>query len=138
MPKKRGEGPLLPDKEMLKGYLESIMLSLLRREDLYGYELAKRIRDRSDGLFEMKEGTLYVVLKRLEQNDMIAPYWSDVSSGGGRRRYYKITVDGLRYLEEKKSQWLFFKRLMDVFFAESERNDSETERGRSRERGRSQ
>ncbi|WP_053290408.1 PadR family transcriptional regulator [Clostridium botulinum] len=65
------------DKEMLKGYLESIILSVLLNEDLYGYEISKHIRNISENTFKIKEGTMYVVLKRLESNKLISPYWDD-------------------------------------------------------------
>lgn len=108
------------DKEMLKGSIESIILSFLKREDLYGYEISKRIRDASENTFEIKEGTLYVVLKRLENSNYISPYWDDSDSGGGRRRYYKITDEGMEYLTLKKKQWVFFKNIMDNFYKEVE------------------
>ncbi len=104
------------DKEMLKGYTECILLSLLRHEDLYGYELAKRIRDVTGDTFEIKEGTMYVVLKRLESGGYVSPYWGEAERGGGRRRYYKITEGGVLYLRGKKREWDFFKSIVDVFF----------------------
>ncbi|KEI01539.1 PadR family transcriptional regulator [Clostridium botulinum] len=104
------------DKEMVKGYIESIILSVLLNEDLYGYEISKRIRNISENTFEIKEGTMYVVLKRLEKNKFISPYWDDTKSGGGRRRYYKITEQGIEYLKNKKTQWLFFKSVVDTFY----------------------
>jgi len=104
------------DKETIKGYLESIILSLLKQEDLYGYEIAKRVRTTSKDTFEIKEGTLYVILKRLESRNLISPYWEDTESGGGRRRYYKITDVGIEYLLRKKEEWVFFKNIMDIFF----------------------
>jgi PadR family transcriptional regulator PadR len=103
-------------KEMIKGYIESIILSVLTDEDLYGYEISKRIRKISEDTFEIKEGTLYVVLKRLEQNELISPYWDDTESGGGRRRYYKITEEGNNYLNSKKADWIFFKNIIDTFY----------------------
>lgn len=106
------------DKEIIKGYLESMLLSLLKNEDLYGYEISKKIRIISNNNFEIKEGTLYVVLKRLEKNDLICPYWDDTESGGGRRRYYKITDKGIAYLYDKKKEWIFFKSIVDIFFKE--------------------
>ena len=106
------------NKEMIKGYIESIILSLLLVEDLYGYEISKRIRSTSNNNFEIKEGTLYVVLKRLEKNDLILPYWNDTESGGGRRRYYKITDKGIEYLNTKKDEWIFFRNIVDIFFRE--------------------
>ena len=104
------------DKEMIKGYIESIILSLLKNEDLYGYEISKRVRSISRDTFELKEGTLYVVLKRLENNNLILPYWDDTESGGGRRRYYKITEQGIDYLFNKKDEWMFFRNIIDTFF----------------------
>lgn len=106
------------NKEMLKGYIESIILSLLKNEDLYGYEISKRVRNISRNTFELKEGTLYVVLKRLENNNLISPYWDDTESGGGRRRYYKITEQGIAYLLKSKDEWMFFKNIIDTFFKE--------------------
>ena len=106
------------DKETIKGYIESIILSLLKNEDLYGYEIAKRVRNISEDTFEIKEGTLYVVLKRLENQNLLSAYWNDNEHGGGRRRYYKITDDGIKYLIRKKEEWRFFKNIMDIFFQE--------------------
>lgn len=103
---------------MLKGYIESIILSILSNEDLYGYEISKRIRYISKNTFEIKEGTLYVVLKRLENSKLISPFWGNTDSGGGRRRYYKITVNGINYLENKKSEWIFFRNIIDTFYEE--------------------
>jgi len=106
------------NKEMIKGYIESIILSLLKSNDLYGYEISKKIRSTSKEKFEIKEGTLYVVLKRLEKNELVYSYWGDTESNGGRRRYYKITDKGKKYLSEKKGQWIFFKNIIDIFFKE--------------------
>lgn len=106
------------NKEMIKGYIESIILSIIKNKDLYGYEISKQIRDISQNTFEIKEGTLYVVLKRLEKSNFVVPYWDDSESGGGRRRYYRITDEGLKYLEDKSEEWIFFKNIVDTFFME--------------------
>ncbi|WP_434510331.1 PadR family transcriptional regulator [Desulfitobacterium sp. AusDCA] len=103
------------NKEMLKGYLESIILSLLTEEDLYGYDIAKKIRSLSQETFEIKEGTMYVILKRLENNGLVESYWDDSLSGGGRRRYHHITEEGTKYLENSRKEWQFFKRIVDSF-----------------------
>ena len=94
------------NKEIIKGHVESIILSLLQGKDLYGYEISKLIRENSKEAFEVKDGTLYVVLKS---------YWGDCKSGGGRRKYFKITEDGVNYLKEKKSEWEFLKSIMNIF-----------------------
>lgn len=106
------------NKEMIKGYIESIILSLLKEEDLYGYEISKRIRSISEDTFEIKEGTMYVVLKRLQNNGLVEAYWDDSVTGGGRRRYHHITDKGRKYLDNTKKQWIFFKNIIDKFFKE--------------------
>jgi PadR family transcriptional regulator, regulatory protein PadR len=106
------------NKEMIKGYIESIILSLLLDEDLYGYDISKKIRSSSEETFEIKEGTMYVVLKRLENGGLIESYWDDSVSGGGRRRYHHITDEGKRYLEKTKGEWQFFKTIVDRFLGE--------------------
>lgn len=103
------------NKEIIKGHVESIILSLLQRKDLYGYEISKLIRENSKEIFEVKDGTLYVVLKRLEKSGFVISYWGDCKSGGGRRKYFKITEKGIKYLEEKKEEWEFLKSVMNVF-----------------------
>lgn len=63
------------NKEILKGHIDTLILSLLHRRDMYGYELAKIVREKSDDQFELKEGTLYLSLKRLEKNEWVSSYW---------------------------------------------------------------
>lgn len=106
------------DKEILKGYIDTILISLLKDKNMYGYEIAKTVRDTSDTTFELKEGTLYLSLKRLEKNGYLQSFWEESDSGGGRRKYYRITDEGLRYFEIKKTEWIFMKRLIDKFMGE--------------------
>lgn len=103
------------NKEMVKGCIESIILSLLKNDKMYGYDISKKIRTISKETFKIKEGTLYVVLKRLENSKFVQSYWDDSESGGGRRKYHHITKDGLKYLEDKEKEWEFFKNIMNKF-----------------------
>ncbi|WP_242223546.1 PadR family transcriptional regulator [Bacillus cereus group sp. BfR-BA-01380] len=103
------------NKEVLKGHIDTIILSLLHKRDMYGYELAKLVREKSDEQFELKEGTLYLSLKRLEKNKWIESYWGDEQGPGGRRKYYKITSTGKDGFEEKRLEWQFVKKMIDSF-----------------------
>ncbi|WP_042348459.1 PadR family transcriptional regulator [Bacillus massiliigorillae] len=103
------------NKEVLKGNIDTMILSLLNKHDMYGYEIAKLVRERSNNVFELKEGTLYLSLKRLERNNWIESYWSDEQGAGGRRKYYKLTPLGEDGFKEKCSEWHFVKQLMDSF-----------------------
>ena len=103
------------NKEVLKGHIDTLILSLLQKRDLYGYELAKIVREKSHDQFELKEGTLYLSLKRLEKNEWISSYWGDEQGPGGRRKYYKLTSLGEEGFKEKKAEWQFMKKLIDSF-----------------------
>ena len=104
------------DKEILKGYIDTIILCVLQNKDMYGYEIAKKIKEKSKEEFEIKEATLYISLKRLEKKNFLEGYWNDnKGSGGGRRRYYKITAEGKNFFSEKVKEWELLKSLLNNF-----------------------
>ncbi|MFD1178415.1 PadR family transcriptional regulator [Paenibacillus puldeungensis] len=104
------------DKELLKGYMEIIFLSLLQEKPLYGYELAKKAREISGEVFDIKEATLYMALKRLEQRGLLKSYWGDPDEGSaGRRKYYHLTDEGITHLQNGKRDWVAFKQVIDQF-----------------------
>ncbi|WP_407271804.1 PadR family transcriptional regulator [Radiobacillus sp. PE A8.2] len=111
------------NKEVLKGHIDTLILSLLHSRDMYGYELAKYVRDKSDNQFELKEGTLYLSLKRLEKNKWIESYWGDEQGPGGRRKYYKLTSVGDEGYEQKIKEWQFVKNMIDSFLEGGEQNE---------------
>ncbi|GAE33296.1 PadR family transcriptional regulator [Halalkalibacter akibai] len=92
------------DKEMMKGSIDILILSVVNRSDSYGYEIVKILKQQSDNVYDMSEGTLYPALKRLENKDFIEAYWGE-SNEGGRRKYYRITENGKKELTRKVSQW---------------------------------
>jgi PadR family transcriptional regulator, regulatory protein PadR len=111
------------EREMLKGHIELIILALLLREDMYGYELGKRVRTQTQDSFELKEGTLYLAFKRLEENGLVQSYWGDETGGGGRRKYYKLLPAGKKHLHARKSEWEHLKKIMDLFLKGVDVND---------------
>ncbi|MFD2706665.1 PadR family transcriptional regulator [Salibacterium lacus] len=97
----------------MKGNIDTIILALLNDQDMYGYELAKYIRIKTMDQFELKEGTLYVSLKRLENNKLVRSYWGDEQGAGGRRKYYTLTKAGEKTLREKKKEWNLMSDIMN-------------------------
>ena len=98
------------EQQFKKGALEMVLLSLIARQRSYGYELISR---EGGGLFqETKEGTLYPILYRLEDEGLIE---SELASDSGRRvkKYYQITDLGLSALTERKSFWQSYKKVID-------------------------
>lgn len=102
------------EKEMLKGYIDIIILSMLYDGDSYGYELAKHVKEQTDSGFELKEGTLYLAFKRLEQNNLIESYWGE-EGAGGRRKYYRLLPDGRKHIIARKQEWEHLKVIVDLF-----------------------
>jgi len=103
-------------KELLKGYIDIIILAMLRRQDYYGYDLAKQVREQTDGRFELKEGTLYLSFKRLEQSGLVRSYWGE----GNKRKYYSLLPEGLEQLRQRARDWARIKELMNIFLEGAE------------------
>lgn len=100
------------DKELMKGSTSILVLSLLSREDMYGYMIVGRLKASSENVFEMKEGTLYPMLHALENGGAVEAYWAE-SESGKKRKYYRITPSGRELLEKKKGEWKLFSRAVD-------------------------
>ena len=97
--------------QLLKGTTPLLVLTILRDGELYGYEIAQRIRDRSGGAFAPSEGSLYPALHSLEAAGALQATWRD-SDKGPRRRYYKITPKGGALLAEHEQEWTSFAAAM--------------------------
>lgn len=92
-------------KQLKKGVIEILILELLCETEMYGYQLLQELDSRSNGVFKMKEGTLYPVLYRLEDNKYIESFWEqDTYKRSVPRKYYKITSGGLSALQKMKQE----------------------------------
>ncbi len=91
------------NKGLIGGSTPLLLLSLLEEQDRYGYEIIKTLEDRSDQTFSFKEGTLYPVLHKLENDGHVRSYYKE--KDGRQRRYYAITERGIKQLGEEKVQW---------------------------------
>ncbi len=100
--------------DLRKGSTQVLVLSLLAEEPMYGYRLAKELERRSGGYFDFKEGTLYPLLHRLEKEGLIRGEWQVVERGPSRK-YYQITEEGRKALEESAREWTTFsERLLEI------------------------
>lgn len=98
--------------DLIRGHTDTIILSHLEKQDSYGYEINKRIKEMTDGEYELKEATLYSAFRRLEKTGSIQSYWGDQASGA-RRRYYAITPVGRAILNTNRDEWKKSKDLID-------------------------
>ncbi|ELK45611.1 PadR family transcriptional regulator [Bacillus sp. SB49] len=104
------------NKELLKGSTSILILSLLNNRPMYGYELIRVMEEKSNGVFSLKEGTLYPLLHSLEKNEVIESYWGQGDTGR-KRKYYRLTAEGRVFMEEKREEWSTFKVAVDDILA---------------------
>jgi PadR family transcriptional regulator, regulatory protein PadR len=106
------------DTELLKGTLSLLILSLLSRKAMYGYEIAATVHRDTDGAFQWREGSLYPSLHKMEADGWIAGEWEE-SEGGRRRKYYRLTVRGRSALAEKLRSWEEINRAVGAILEKS-------------------
>ena len=94
------------DPKLLSGTLEMLILEVISQGSTYGYEIVQKVLSRSGGQFELKEGSLYPALHRLERDKYLASYWTE--QDGRRRKYYKVTVTGRKQLAKRRAEWRVF------------------------------
>jgi DNA-binding PadR family transcriptional regulator len=94
------------NRERLKGNLDLLLLSILSAGPAHGYAIISALRERSDGTFDLPEGTIYPALHRLEQSGQLASDWSDEQ--GRKRRVYALTDKGVAELADQRTEWRRF------------------------------
>ena len=91
-------------KDLVAASATPLVLAILAEGDTYGYAILKRVGELSGGRLEWTDGMLYPVLHRLERQGHIEGWWG-ASETGRRRKYYRITEQGLAELTEQRKQW---------------------------------
>jgi DNA-binding PadR family transcriptional regulator len=90
----------------LSGSLDLLLLSVLAAGEAHGYAVVGRLRERSEGTFDLPEGTVYPALHKLEREGLLTSRWDH--SAARKRRSYAITVAGRAALAEKRREWTAF------------------------------
>jgi DNA-binding PadR family transcriptional regulator len=98
--------------EVLKGHLDTLLLAAVAETPAHGYLIVERLRSRSEGAFELSEGTIYPALYRLEGAGLLTSSWSRGS--GRRRRVYRLTRKGRAALNTGRQDWRGFARAVDA------------------------
>ena len=91
-------------RDLLRGSLELMVLSDLRRGPQYGYQILASLRERSTGRVDLKAGTLYPILHKLERDGCVHSWWDDAS--GRDRKWYALTDKGIRRADSDAREWL--------------------------------
>ena len=99
--------------DLLRGYTDTLIMRQLAAADGYGYGISRTLAEKSGGVIQLKEATLYTAFRRMEENGYIRSYWGDEDTGA-RRRYYSLTEPGKSKLEEDTLAWVETKKVMDI------------------------
>lgn len=100
-----------------KGVLELIVLLVLHKKEMYGYELVNDVAK----VIEVNDGTIYPLLKRLTNEKYFETYLME-SKEGPPRKYYRITELGRKRSKELQKEWLAFTKTINKFIKECEKN----------------
>ncbi len=96
--------------EALKGHLDLLILAVIADRPLHGYAVIEALRERSEGVFDLAEGTVYPALHRLEKAGTLSSQWDEVA--GRRRRSYRLTDKGVTALSAQHAGWQQFRSAM--------------------------
>lgn len=98
--------------DIMRGYNDIFILSILDQGDSYGYAISQRITELSEGSYIIKETTLYSAFTRLKKSGYIKDYPGKLTHGRART-YYSITDLGIHYLKEKRNEWKLTKLVVE-------------------------
>lgn len=104
--------PSILDREVKRGSAEMLILALVEDRPRHGYEIAKLIEQRSDGVLQFHVASLYPLLYRLEKRGLIRGSWVE-KPGQRRRRFYKLTAAGQQILKQHRRTWKDFFAALD-------------------------
>lgn len=105
-------------QQLKKGVLEMLVLETVCRGETYGYALLVSLRERSGGLLTLKEGTLYPILYRLEDEGMIVSSWSKGEGRTAPKKMYAATEKGQAERLRQREVWKKFAATVDGFYRE--------------------
>lgn len=106
-------------QQLKKGVLEMLVLEAVCGGQTYGYELLGRLKDRSDGLFTLKEGTLYPILYRLEDEGFVSASWSAGLGRNAPKKIYTATDAGQKEAMRRRAIWEQFAGMVEKFREEN-------------------
>lgn len=98
--------------EALKGHLDLLLLAILSEGPAHGYAVIESLRSRSNGTFDLPEGTIYPALHRLESQGLLHSRWSEDSVR--RKRIYQLTPKGQQALAQRQEEWKKFSKAIDA------------------------
>ena len=111
--------------DLIRDHVDTIILSTLANGDRYGLDILTEIKEKSKGLYELKQPTLYSCLKRLEKLGYVTSYKGDTSNGA-QRVYYSLLDDGRKFLENDQYQWEYSRTIINGLLSDKDFDPTST------------
>ena len=102
--------------DLPQGTLDLLVLQVAAAGPIHGYGIAQRIEQISLDVLQVRQGSLYPALHRLQRDGLIEGLWR-TSPGGQHRRYYAISDRGVQRLEQGRAEWLNFSRAVNMIIS---------------------
>ena len=103
--------------QLIRSSTDLVILALLRDQPMYGYEILVTLTDRGNGEFQLKQGTLYPLLYRLEREGLISAKW-ETPPNGKKRKVYSLTADGKKAQLARSEEWIRFTQAVNSLLKE--------------------
>lgn len=107
--------------EIFRGHLDTIILLSLVNEDKHTNQIREEIEERSDGKFELKQGTFYSCLQRIVKQGYVTEYRATSPDDGVRRKFYQLTEKGKSYIDDNKDKWEISRSVVNVLLETPEK-----------------
>ncbi|MBE5871532.1 MAG: helix-turn-helix transcriptional regulator [Lachnospiraceae bacterium] len=108
------------ERQLKKGVLDMLVLKLLKDQPKYGYQIISELKEKSGAAFVLKDGTLYPILYRLEDDGLVAARWSSAEGRQVPRKYYEITEKGSTELTQIYRTWKGIEEGIDKIMEDRE------------------
>lgn len=105
-------------KELIAATLTPLILSVLAQGETYGYEMIRKVKELSDGKLDVGEGTLYPLLRKLEERGIVETQWRQAPNDR-QRKYYRLKQQGQVMLETERANWLVMHQLLQTLWKPS-------------------
>lgn len=102
--------------DLIRGTLNIMLLESVADQPRYGYEICKLVEQKTEGYFQMREGSLYPALHRLERDGLLQSTWREATNGR-RRKYYRLTARGRKEVAAKKAEWRDFASAVNAMLS---------------------
>ncbi len=107
--------------EIFRGHLDTIILLSLVNEDKHTNQIRDEIEERSDGKFELKQGTFYSCLQRIVKQGFVTEYRATSPDDGVRRKFYQLTEKGKSYIDDNKDKWEISRSVVNILLETPEK-----------------